>query len=319
MFSDFGPAHVITDAVGDNAKLEVMVISASFSKETGETTVIVEPEYMDKFGKFKAGAVVAFRNLRGLDSLKGSTFKITAKDAMFATVEAITVDEQGVETCAPLTEEAFAGQLAQSGSGWMEVLNKSETKCYKSFRESFPALSDVESSVLTDFRKFTFGQLHMHGFLQAAFAFKEEHKRMPTPGCDADADLMVSKVTEVMSEVQQWGDPAFGEGQHESVRRLSKTAKGSLSATASIVGGFIAQECTKLSGKYSPINQWSHFEFLEVLPDTMPTVEDCAPTNSRYDGQVAVFGKEFQEKVQNLTTFVVGAGALVCELCKGLV
>ena len=44
---------------------------------------------------------------------------------MFATVEAITVDEQGVETCAPLTEEAFAGQLAQSGSGWMEVLNKS--------------------------------------------------------------------------------------------------------------------------------------------------------------------------------------------------
>ena len=141
---------------------------------------------------------------------------------------------------------------------------------------------------------------------------------MPTPGCDADADLMVSKVTEVMSEVQQWGAPAFGEGQHESVKRLSKTAKGSLSATASIVGGFIAQEVTKLSGKYSPIDQWSHFEFLEVLPDTMPTAEDCAPTNSRYDGQIAVFGKEFQEKVQNLTTFVVGAGALGCELCKGL-
>ena len=140
--------------------------------------------------------------VKGINSLQGGTFKITAKDTVWATVEAISVDGQGVETCAPLTEEAFGGQLVQSGSGWMEVLNKAvllgmfirlsritnagilqETKCYKSFRESFPALSDVsllpsitvgtqfmtvvclqvESQAMNDFRKFTFGQVHMHG------------------------------------------------------------------------------------------------------------------------------------------------------------
>ena len=37
---------------------------------------------------------------------------------------------------------------------------------------------------------------------------------------------------------------------------------------------------------------------------------------SRYDGQVAVFGKQLQEKVENLKVFLVGAGALGCEFLK---
>ena len=37
---------------------------------------------------------------------------------------------------------------------------------------------------------------------------------------------------------------------------------------------------------------------------------------SRYDGQIAVFGKEFQNHLENLNVFLVGAGALGCELIK---
>lgn len=37
---------------------------------------------------------------------------------------------------------------------------------------------------------------------------------------------------------------------------------------------------------------------------------------SRYDGQVAVFGKQLQEKFENLRVFLVGAGALGCEFLK---
>ena len=37
----------------------------------------------------------------------------------------------------------------------------------------------------------------------------------------------------------------------------------------------------------------------------------------RYDGQIAVFGSEFQKKLGEQKFFVVGAGAIGCELLKG--
>ena len=37
---------------------------------------------------------------------------------------------------------------------------------------------------------------------------------------------------------------------------------------------------------------------------------------SRYDGQIAVFGRTVQQKLEQLRTFLVGAGALGCEFIK---
>lgn len=37
---------------------------------------------------------------------------------------------------------------------------------------------------------------------------------------------------------------------------------------------------------------------------------------SRYDDQIRVYGREIQEKLQAVNTFMVGAGALGCELIK---
>ena len=38
--------------------------------------------------------------------------------------------------------------------------------------------------------------------------------------------------------------------------------------------------------------------------------------DSRYDSQVAVFGRTIQKQVQDLNLFLVGAGALGCEFLK---
>jgi ubiquitin-activating enzyme E1 len=46
------------------------------------------------------------------------------------------------------------------------------------------------------------------------------------------------------------------------------------------------------------------------------TPEEATAIGSRYDGQIAVFGKSFQETLQNQKYFVVGAGAIGCELLK---
>ena len=38
--------------------------------------------------------------------------------------------------------------------------------------------------------------------------------------------------------------------------------------------------------------------------------------NSRYDDQIMMYGREVQEKLSNSRIFMVGAGALGCELIK---
>jgi ubiquitin-activating enzyme E1 len=62
--------------------------------------------------------------------------------------------------------------------------------------------------------------------------------------------------------------------------------------------------------------QYLYFDSLESLPDVKPTSADVAPTGSRYDRQIAVFGKAFQEKIANNRQFLVGSGAIGCEMLK---
>lgn len=55
---------------------------------------------------------------------------------------------------------------------------------------------------------------------------------------------------------------------------------------------------------------------MECLPPPLPFKAECTPAGSRYDGQIAVFGKRFQQKIADLRYFLVGAGAIGCEMLK---
>jgi ubiquitin-activating enzyme E1 len=84
-----------------------------------------------------------------------------------------------------------------------------------------------------------------------------------------------------------------------------------------VIGGFVAQEVLKAcSAKFHPMQQCMYLDSLESLPKEIPSEADCQPTGSRHDGQVAVFGKVFQEKIANNRQFLVGSGAIGCEMLK---
>jgi ubiquitin-activating enzyme E1 len=84
-----------------------------------------------------------------------------------------------------------------------------------------------------------------------------------------------------------------------------------------VLGGFVAQEVLKAcSAKFHPMVQNLYFDSLESLPRSLPSEADCQPTGSRYDGQVAVFGAPFQAKIANHRQFLVGSGAIGCEMIK---
>lgn len=75
----------------------------------------------------------------------------------------------------------------------------------------------------------------------------------------------------------------------------------------------MAQEIVKYTGKYTPLKQWIHYEIFEILPEGEVNRN---PLNSRYDDQIKVLGREVQEKLGDVNTFMVGAGALGCEYIK---
>lgn len=82
-----------------------------------------------------------------------------------------------------------------------------------------------------------------------------------------------------------------------------------------LFGGFVAQEIVKRTGKYMPLKQWLHYDCFESLPEVQVNRE---PMDCRYDDQIKIYGREVQERLGAVKTFMVGAGALGCEFIKAM-
>ncbi|KAI9780248.1 MAG: E1 ubiquitin-activating protein [Geoglossum umbratile] len=167
--------------------------------------------------------------------------------------------------------------------------------------------------LISDYAKFDRPQQVHLGF-QALHAFAERHGgEYPRAHNDSDA-TEVWKYAQSLAEQQE----EKVELDEKVIRELSYQACGDLSPMAAFFGGLAAQEVLKsISGKFHPIVQWLYFDSLESLPASVERSELlCKPLNCRYDGQIAVFGREFQEKISNVNEFLVGAGAIGCEMLK---
>ena len=88
-----------------------------------------------------------------------------------------------------------------------------------------------------------------------------------------------------------------------SPRCASSRAAVELQPVACFIGGVVAQEIVKHCGKFTPLDQWFHFDCIELVPDSPPP--DCAPAGSRYDSNIALFGAATQAKLQASKTFMV--------------
>uniref|UniRef100_A0A8C5BVG7 Ubiquitin-like modifier activating enzyme 1 n=1 Tax=Gadus morhua TaxID=8049 RepID=A0A8C5BVG7_GADMO len=171
--------------------------------------------------------------------------------------------------------------------------------------------------MITDFAKFERpGQLHV-GY-QAIHAYQKKHSSLPKPWCRADADEIVALAKEVNSSLT--GSAKVEELDEPLIKKLAFVAAGDLAPINAFIGGLAAQEVMKAcTGKFMPIMQWLYFDALECLAEeegVLLSEEECAPRNSRYDGQIAVFGTKLQDELAKQRYFLVGAGAIGCELMK---
>jgi len=116
-----------------------------------------------------------------------------------------------------------------------------------------------------------------------------------------------------------WGFPSGDDRDMDadSVGRFARLFQTELTGLCAYLGGAVAQEVIKKSGKFTPIDQWIHHDEPVLVADECSS--NVGPLfGSRYDHQIAVLGKDFQARLANRRVFLVGCGALGCEYLKGL-
>lgn len=202
-----------------------------------------------------------------------------------------------------------SGMSPYARGGIVTQVKMPTTVKFKSLRESLQS----PDFVISDFAKWERpAQLHLA--FQALDRFLLSEGRLPAPANNADADKVLEHFTAINSESSAKVDKM----DESLVRMLASQATGDLMPMNSVIGGITAQEVMKAcSGKFGPMKQYFYFDSLESLPEDGGIVaESLQPTGSRYDGQTAVFGSALQQKLVDAKYFMVGSGAIGCELLK---
>ena len=254
--------------------------------ETGLVSTLEETRH-----GLEDGDSVTFTELVGMENLNAATPR--------------KVEVKGPYTFS-IGDVSGAGQY-KSGGLFQQVKMPSFLD-FKSLGESLKA----PEFLISDYAKFDRPQQLHFGF-QALHAFQQTQGHLPRPHNEDDA-VVILESAKIFAK-QQGEDVEIDE---KLLKELSYQAQGDLSPMAAFFGGLAAQEVLKaVSGKFKPVHQWLYFDSLESLPTNSARSEElCKPTGSRYDGQIAVFGREFQEKLSNINEFLVGAGAIGCEMLK---
>ena len=291
IFNDFGEKFIVYDTNGEQP------ISTMISSVTHDSDGVVAAQDETRHG-FEDGDHVTFSEVEGMTELNGCTPK-------------------KIEVMGPYTFKiGDTTQYRQYTRGGIATQVKMPSEV--AFKPLKDALADpTDLFVLTDFAKFERpSQMHLAYLTLHAF-MKENEGRIPAPWNQEDAQKFTTQAKQINA---QSSTPIEMDDKFQE--QFAKICAGDLSPMNAFVGGLVAQEVMKAcSGKFMPIRQLMYFDALECLPDqpekiSLLTAEACQPVGSRYDGQVAVFGNEFQDKIKKQKNFVVGAGAIGCELLK---
>jgi len=280
IFTDFGPKFSVVDTTGEQP------ITAMIASITKEANAVVTTLDEARHG-LEDGDVVTFTEVVGMSEINTREFP--------------------VKVLGPYTFSIGDTTGFSDYERGGVVLQVKQPKVV-SFKPLELAMKEMEP-VLTDFAKFLTPGL-LHACYQTLHAWNSSKGSPPKPWSEADA-------TEFLALAKQNHGDEINDDKY--VLQFAKICAGEVNPMCAAVGGVVAQEVMKAcSGKFMPIYQWFYFDAVECLPEDCSGLTEaaCAPTNSRYDGQVAVFGKNFQDVLGKQKWFVVGAGAIGCELLK---
>jgi len=293
IFCDFGPNFVVNDVDGE-AAFSSMV--ASITCDTRAVVTVLE----ETRHNLTTGDVITLSEVSGMEELNDRQYTVEVKDPFSFILDVDT------SASSPYLRGGYVNQVKQPS-----------TVAFKSYSESIRNPGEF----VCDFSKIhRAGQLHLA--FRALEAFQQQHGHLPEPGNTDHAAEVFQRTLAINAAIPEDGahfklSAREIEDEEKLIRRLALCARGQVAPICALLGGIAGQEVLKAcSGKFMPVKQWFYYDAIEALHDEPLSREEVAPRGCRYDGQIMVFGQGLQERLGALNMFLVGAGAIGCEMIK---
>ncbi|XP_067886540.1 ubiquitin-like modifier-activating enzyme 6 isoform X2 [Heterodontus francisci] len=283
VFCDFGDQFEVSDPNGEEPK-EIFIQNITQSNP-GIVTCMDNRNHGLETGQF-----VTFREINGMTELNESVQQVTVLSAYSFSIG-------DTSSLKPYLHGGIAVQLKMPKRFTFENL---ETQLLN------------PHCLIVDFSK-PETPLQIHTAMLALDKFQEQHQHLPNVGCLQDADELLRLAINVNETLKNKATV-----NQEIVKWLSRSARGSLAPLTAAFGGIVSQEVLKaLTGKFSPLHQWLYFDVMEILQGLEDTSSDqFQPRGDRYDALRACIGESMCQKLRNLNVFIVGCGAIGCEMLK---
>ena len=289
IFVDFGEEFIIKNLNGEEPK-KFYIKNISKSKKC----IISIDSSSNKAISLKNGDLVKIKEIEGMTELNDKIKKIEEK----------SLNEFYIEDDSSNYKEYIKG-------GILEEVKKEIKKSFLKFKDCLNEPKHKEK--LIDDEK---DQIR-HSIIYGIIEYYNKYNSLPELN-DEEKSKIVLKFSKEYFEKQKISNEWFQESNEvfddEMALNLAKWSRAEISPICSFIGGIMAQEIVKYTGKYSPIDQWIWFDFYNSVKNLKK--KECNLNNSRYDEQISIFGNDIQNKLSNVNIFLIGAGALGCEYLK---
>lgn len=282
-FVDFGE-HIINNKSNNN-------IRKYFIKNItkGKSTIITIDNEFDDFG-LNENEYIMLKEIKGMSQiLDGKKRKIKN-----CSQDKFEIDEDSTNY-----DDYIRG-------GFVEEILENEIINYKRFEEMLNLPNQCE--YVNEDNK----EINLHLAFICLHEYYKNYKTLPENNKDDLANIMnITKDIYLKNQKRLYKDINLDEGFLNAIYKFSKCE---ISPVCGYGGGVVSQEIIKYIGLYRPINQWFRAEFIDILDKDVN--HDTIIKGSRYNDQLLIFGDETQKKLENLNIFMIGAGAVGCELMK---
>eukprot|EP01105_Mastigella_eilhardi_P013353 TRINITY_DN3039_c0_g1_i3.p1 TRINITY_DN3039_c0_g1~~TRINITY_DN3039_c0_g1_i3.p1 ORF type:complete len:915 (+),score=226.01 TRINITY_DN3039_c0_g1_i3:38-2746(+) len=288
-FADLGDSFIVYDTDGEECK-ELLI--GGVTQASG--AIVKALPYERHF--FEAGDMVRFKEVGGMQDLNSGVYEVTAVPNPNSFAINADTSKMPAHTNGGIVVQVKK-QVTMSFDPLSESLKKPKLLMYDTAKPDAPAA--------------------LHCALLACDRLAATRGgRGPAPWDREDADAAVALARQFNAELK-----LFTETPEllSLVRTVAQTWAGAFQPLAAFLGGVVAQEALKaVTGKFSPLQQWLYADFAEVAPLERDSPQ-CRPDGSRYDAQRVCVGGATLDKLLQAKCFMVGAGAIGCEMLKNLV
>ena len=295
-FVDFG-IHIIKDKNGEEYK------SYLIKKITKEGEIFIDRSVSNKNFNIPKGRYVIFSEVKGIDELNDGKPREIIN---FTPISFFIQDKLNYQN--------------YISGGLCEEVKESIIIEYHPLKERLfiPYVENKNKPNPFDLSKIGINELIHCGILALHEYYEKNCNSLPELN-DSKASQEILEISKEIynkakEEKQNWANN-IKRWDDKIILNIANWSKSEISPICSFLGGIVAHEIIKFTGKYTPINQWFWFEFSEIV-ENLPKNIDRTLKNSRYDDQIAIFGNNMQNNLSLANIFMIGAGALGCEFLK---